>query len=200
MTDIDFDAAYREATPPWDIGRPQPAIAALIETGALTGHVLDVGCGTGEHALLAAARGLQVTAIDGSATAIAAAREKARTRGLDVRFEVADALHLTAPGAPFDSVIDSGLFHVFDEGDRTRYVASLAAAMRPGGRLFLLCFSDRVPPMSAGPRRISEAELREAFADGWAIEEISAAKFEVTGLSASEFDAWLATILRGRSA
>jgi SAM-dependent methyltransferase len=45
-----FDAAYH-GTPPWEIGRPQPALAELAEAGALRGRVLDVGCGTGEHAL-----------------------------------------------------------------------------------------------------------------------------------------------------
>jgi len=44
--------------PPWDIGRPQPAFAALARTGAFRGRILDVGCGTGEHAVLAAQLGL----------------------------------------------------------------------------------------------------------------------------------------------
>ena len=38
-------------TPPWDIGRPQPAFLALAEASAIQGRVLDVGCGTGEHRL-----------------------------------------------------------------------------------------------------------------------------------------------------
>lgn len=53
----DWDAIYRSATPPpWDIGRPQPAFVRLADSGLLAGRVLDAGCGTGEHALLAAAR------------------------------------------------------------------------------------------------------------------------------------------------
>ena len=43
------------STPPWDIGRPQPAFLALARVGAITGRVLDAGCGTGEHTLMAAA-------------------------------------------------------------------------------------------------------------------------------------------------
>ena len=196
MPDIDFDAAYRETTPPWDIGRPQSAIAALIEADALTGRVLDIGCGTGEHALLAAAHGLTATGIDASTAAIETAQAKARARGLDVEFLVADALRLDVLGTQFDAVIDSGLFHVFDDNGRQRYVASLAAAMRPRGRLFLLCFSDRVQPLACGPRRITEAEIREAFAAGWEVDEIIATTFEVIGLPAAEFAAWLATITR----
>ena len=113
-----------------------------------------------------------------------------------MQFVVADALRLDVLGQQFDSIIDSGLFHVFDDDARQRYVASLAAAMRSGGRLFLLCFSDRVQPLACGPRRITEAEIREAFADGWEVNDIGVATFEVTGLPATEFAASLATITR----
>ena len=51
-----------DAPPPWDIGRPQPAIEPL----SFSGRVLDVGCGTDEHALLAASRGLEATGVDGN--------------------------------------------------------------------------------------------------------------------------------------
>ena len=77
----DFDAMYM-GTPPWDIGRPQPVFARLSETGAITGRVLDAGCGTGEHVLMAAAAGLDATGIDAAPSALAAARRKAADRGL----------------------------------------------------------------------------------------------------------------------
>ncbi len=66
----DFEASY-EGTPPWEIGRPQPAFAALAESGRLEGPLLDVGCGTGEHVLMAAALGLDATGIDIAPTASA---------------------------------------------------------------------------------------------------------------------------------
>ena len=75
-------------------------------------------------------------------------------------------------------MIDSGLFHVFSDEDRARYVAGLAHVTRPGGRLFLLCFSDEEPG-TQGPRRVSQGEIRDAFAGGWAVEEIRPARFEV---------------------
>src|ERR1700761_8819402 len=98
MTEF-WDASYTaEARPPWDIGRPQPAFIRLAEAGMLTGKVLDAGCGTGEHALLAAAHGAEATGIDAAPTAIERARAKAAERGLPARFEVADVLDLGVLG------------------------------------------------------------------------------------------------------
>ena len=174
---MSFDSAY-VGTPPWDIGAAQPALAELAESGAFVGRVLDVGCGTGEQALLAARMGLDATGIDSSPRAIAVALEKAETRGLTVRFLVGDALELGRLGEEFDTVVDSGLFHVFDDTDRGRYVESLRAATAPGGHLLLLCFSDRMPG-DFGPRRVSEAELRASFADGWRLDALEEARMSV---------------------
>jgi cyclopropane fatty-acyl-phospholipid synthase-like methyltransferase len=43
----------------------------------------------------------------------------------------------------FDSAIDRGLFHVFSDDDRRRYVEGLASVLKPEGRLFLLCRATR---------------------------------------------------------
>ena len=113
------------------------------------------------------------------------------------RFEVADALKLGELGLGFDTIIDSGLFHVFDDENRVRYVTSLASVLRPGGRLYLMCFSDRQPGMF-GPRRVSQDELRAAFADGWTIVAIEAEAFALNrgafGIATAQ--AWLATVSR----
>jgi SAM-dependent methyltransferase len=194
-----FDAAY-DGTPPWDIGRPQPVFQSLADSGALRGRVLDAGCGTGEHTLLAAALGLDATGVDSSPKAIALAREKAAARGLTARFLVADALALDALDERFDTVLDSGLFHVFDDGDRRRYVAALGAVVTSGGRLFLLCFSERQPG-SVGPRRVTRAEIEASFADGWRVDSIEPAQFAVverfaTMFGAETVEAWFARIVR----
>ena len=115
----DFDLLY-EGAPPWEIGRPQPALLALAEAGAIRGRVLDVGCGTGEHALLAASLGLEATGIDLAAAAIERAKEKAAQRRLEARFVVGSVLDLSGLGGRFDTVLDSGLFHVLEEVDRRR--------------------------------------------------------------------------------
>lgn len=192
----DFDAAYA-GTPPWDIGRPQPAVAALADADAFHTPVLDAGCGTGENALLLASRGLDVVGVDASPRAIAQARRKAEARRLGARFLVADALNLHAVAQPFASVLDCGLFHVFDDADRSRYVASLAGVLDEGGIVHLLCFSDREPDWG-GPRRVSQEEIRAAFAVGWDVETIAPARF-VTNLEGGPAHAWLARIRRTRS-
>jgi SAM-dependent methyltransferase len=192
----DFDALYA-GTPPWDIGRPQPAFLALAEAGELRGRVLDVGCGTGEHALLAARLGLEAVGVDVVAAAIAAAQAKAAERGLAARFLVWNALELAALGERFDTVLDSGLFHVLDDDDRAAYVPSLAAATRDGGRLYLLCFSDRQPGV-LGPRRITRDELRAAFADGWEVDAIEPATIDA--VAGGSVQAWLATMTRREAA
>jgi len=193
-----WDDAYTgDRAPPWEIGRPQPAFVRLADQGLLAGRVLDSGCGTGEHTLLAAARGAEATGIDVSARAIELARAKAAGRGLAARFETGDVLRLGDLGLTFDTVIDSGVFHVFSDEDRIRYVASLASVLRPGGRCYLICFSDRQPG-DAGPRRVSQDELRAAFGDGWAITSIEAETFEINRamLDFASAQAWLAAIDR----
>jgi cyclopropane fatty-acyl-phospholipid synthase-like methyltransferase len=89
-----------------------------------------------------------------------------------------DVLRLESLDRRFDAVIDCGLFHVFADEDRARYVAGLAHVTRTGGRLFLLCFSEEEPG-TQGPRRVTQEEIRDSFADGWAVEEVRAARYEV---------------------
>jgi hypothetical protein len=113
-----------------------------------------------------------------------------------VDFRVGDALELGAIGREFACVVDSGVFHTFSDADRPRYVASLASAIRMGGVLHLLCFSE-LTPGEAGPRRVTQEELRAAFADGWTVERIEGARFDVADEFATERPyAWLARIVR----
>jgi cyclopropane fatty-acyl-phospholipid synthase-like methyltransferase len=193
-TTAEFDTLYAEGTPPWDIGRPQPALQTVAEAGELLGRVLDSGCGTGEHTLMAAALGLDATGVDSAPTAIATAERKTRERGLTARFLVHNALDLGSLGETFDTVIDSGVYHIFDDEDRPRYVKSLEAATEPGARLFLLCFSD-LQPGEFGPRRITEQELRESFEAGWRIDALERTTMHTTR-SPEGVHAWLASMTR----
>jgi len=186
-----FESAYL-GTPPGDIGRPQPAIVRLAETGQITGSVLDVGCGTGENVLYLAEHGYAAAGVDGAPTAIKKARAKAKRRGLNASFEVGDALNLPTPERQFDTLIDSGLFHVFSDDERPRFRESLGRVVRSGGTYFLMCFSDHQPG-DWGPRRVTQAEIRAVFGDGWRVNSIEPSVFET---NVGEAQAWLATISR----
>ena len=170
-----FETLYAGKAP-WDIGKPQKAFIDVA--GQIIGSVLDAGCGTGETALFLAGRGRKVTGFDFLEEPIRRAKSKAAERGLAVTFLVKDAMTLKDWSERFDSVIDSGLFHVFSDEDRAKYVSGLATVMKPGGKLFLLCFSDEEPG-TQGPRRVSKKELHDAFAKGWVFESIQAYQIEV---------------------
>lgn len=170
-----FQEMYAGSAPPWDIGKPQPKF--VQEAGRLSGSILDAGCGTGENALFFASKGHAVTGIDFLEAPIAAARRKAMERGISATFRVADALNLEDSNEQFDNAIDSGLFHVFSDADRAKYVRGLSKVVRPGGRVMMMCFSDKTPG-DQGPRRVKESELRSAFANCWEIEALDLARFE----------------------
>jgi SAM-dependent methyltransferase len=192
----DWDESYTGPPPPWDIGRPQPAFVRLADGGAFSGALLDAGCGTGEHTILAARCGARALGIDVSPRAIEIARRKAAERGAVASFQVLDALRLATLGDVFDAVLDSGLFHVFDDPARQEYVSAVHALLRPGGHLHLLCFSDRQPG-DWGPRRVTAVDLRAAFGSGWRIESLAPDRFDINpGLGTPTAEAWLADIAR----
>jgi SAM-dependent methyltransferase len=193
-----FENAYAGVAP-WDIGKPQAPFVGVADR--VVSPVLDAGCGTGDTALFLAVRGHRVTGIDFLEEPIRRARAKAAERGLAVEFLVKDATTLGDWDKRFATVIDSGLFHVFSDDDRRRYVQGLARVLQPGGHLFLLCFSDEEPG-TEGPRRVSRRELDAAFADGWEVESVRPVRVEVnpafTGIKFSEGGpkAWFAVVRR----
>jgi SAM-dependent methyltransferase len=196
-----FKGIYARDEAPWETGKPHPQLVAVADR--VNSPVLDAGCGTGEVALFLAARGHEVTGIDFVEEAIQRARSKAAARTLKIEFQIKDALTLREWDRRFATVTDFGLFHVFSDADRQRYVDGLRTVLMPDGRLFLACFSDEEPG-TEGPRRVSQQELRDAFADGFAIESIEPSQFEVNPrLSGTSFSpggpkTWFAIIRRKR--
>jgi SAM-dependent methyltransferase len=181
--------------PPWEIGAPQPALLALADGGALCGRVLDIGCGTGQHTLMAAAGGLDATGIDRAADALAVAKRNARVRRLTARFIQHDALQLAEMGEVFDTAVDSLFLHALTPSDRSRYLDGLHAVLRPGGRLFTLCYSDRHTTEPIPPHLMSHDDIESCFADGWSVDSIQASTILST-VHADGVAAWLAACTR----
>src|ERR1700732_3460921 len=110
---MDWDSTYREqggfeGPPPWNIGEPQPELAALMAAGKFHSDVLDAGCGVDELSLALASDGYTVVGIDLTPTAIAAATKAAKERGLTAAsFEQADITSFTGYGGRFSTIVDS---------------------------------------------------------------------------------------------
>src|SRR5882724_508247 len=178
--------------PPWDPGRPQSALVELVDRWEIRGSVLEIGCGTGNNVLYLAEHGHEAWGIDSGPSAIHRAKEKAAHRRIQVVFQVGDFLQSPNWGVYVDNILDCGLFHTLLVKDRPQFESALSRSLRQSGHFFLLCYSDRQPG-TAGPRRITEKEIRQTFAKKWHVNYI----YPIRMQSASHprgAKAWLASL------
>jgi SAM-dependent methyltransferase len=158
----DWDREYSsQRRPPWEIGKPQPAIASLLDQLDIADPVLDVGCGTGELAIYLAERGHQVVGIDASPTAIDKARSKAAGIRSKMTFLVADATRLTDLDIGPRTVFDSGLLHSLDDDGVQAYVSGLEVICDSGAFVCVLAMSAE-GELGWG---VTQAELIKTFAE-----------------------------------
>lgn len=181
-----------ETVPPWDTGKPQPALVNAIGSDGLSGRVFDVGCGTGTHALWAAAKGHTAVGVDFSEKGIMQARAKAEEQSLDATFRVADALDFPNDIGTFDTVLDSGLFHAFQSEEREDYARELASIVSVGGRVFLVGFAEGAPG-DGGPNPITPDDVSSAFVEEWNVLGTQEVMFETTE---TQFPGLLAVVER----
>lgn len=175
-----FESVYRGAAP-WEIGRIQPAMAALIALFPPQDRVIDLGCASGDLAIHLAQLGHSVLGVDFVQSAIDQAVH--RRSGLSdeiagrLEFLVGDATRPSALGR-FGSVFDSGFLHLLDDEESDDYVDDLGQTLVPGGRLYLHEFAVEFPVDNV-PRAVSEDEVRERFTQdaGWQVLHISSAEF-----------------------
>ncbi|GAB1814396.1 class I SAM-dependent methyltransferase [Mycobacterium sp. MUNTM1] len=177
---MDWDSAYREqgrfeGPPPWNIGEPQPELAALIAAGKFRSDVLDAGCGFAELSLALAAQGYTVVGVDLTPTAVAAATKSAQERGLTTAtFVQADITSFSGYDERFSTVVDSTLFHSLPVEGREDYVRAVHRAAAPGANYFVLVFAQGAFPaeMEPKPNEVDEDELRAAVSKYWEVDEI----------------------------
>lgn len=122
--------------------------------------ILDIGCGTGRHAIELTARGYQVTGVDLSAAQLARAREKATAAGVSVDFRQGDARELEFV-ADFDlaMMICEGAFPLMEtDAMNYRILQGACRALKPGGKLVLTTLNALFPlarmgeePATVGP-------------------------------------------------
>jgi SAM-dependent methyltransferase len=133
----------------WSVGRYEetasqllPAAELLVEEAAplASKRVVDVGCGTGNAALLAAARGAQVTGVDPALRLLAVARQRATADALDVTFVPGEAAALPLADKSADVVLS--VFGVIFAPDAQAAAAELARVTADGGRIL---FSAWIP-------------------------------------------------------
>jgi cyclopropane fatty-acyl-phospholipid synthase-like methyltransferase len=176
-----FNSVYKNV-PPWDIGSPQPAMAALLAKYPPANPVLDVGCGSGDLAIYLAKLGHQVVGIDFVESAITNAQDKAASLAAEVahllNFQVADALKPSSLQQKFGAVVDSGFLHLFNPDQCDQLVDEVASILLPHGRYYLHEFAIEFPVPNV-PRQITADEIQARFTTdkGWHIREIQSVEF-----------------------
>jgi SAM-dependent methyltransferase len=188
-----FPAFYNGSTPAWDIGRPQPELLAVFDELALTGSVIDLGCGTGENTLELARRGLEALGLDATPGAIAMAETKCAARNLTATFVVGDVLDLAPLNRTFDTALDCGLYHVLEDEERLTYRCEIDRVLLPGGRFLMLGLATN--PDGPGPRGYSPDELRAVFDNGYREVFVRPALFWATRGRGNK-PAWLSLFIR----
>ncbi len=178
----DWEQLYREKeteTLPWyhpyldaDLER------ALAKFNLIQGKVLDLGTGPGTQAMALAQRGFSVTATDISATAIEKAKALARQKELGIEFIQDDILNTNLKPA-FDFIFDRGCFHALPPERRPDYVGIVYNLLKPGGYLFLKCFSYK-ETSEEGPYRFSPEEITAIFGTKFNIISIEEGVFRST--------------------
>jgi SAM-dependent methyltransferase len=130
---VDWGAGSYERT----ASELEPVSETVIDRAVLSGDVdvIDLACGTGNAALLAAGRGARVVGIDGSSRLLDVARERARTQDLEIDFREGDLLEVPVADAAADLVVS--IFGVIFARDPAQALREVRRVLRPGGRMLM---------------------------------------------------------------
>ena len=157
----------------WVAGTASPELIDLvwrkvIPTGS---EVLEVGCGIGTESVFLSVRGMKVTGIDISSSAIEKAQKLAEVYNVKPQFSVEDVINLPFEDNSFDTVCDQGCFHHLTDEERKEYTKEISRVLKKDGLLILRCFSDAIPG-GPQPRRIKSDELIQTLQNDFILEEL----------------------------
>ena len=156
---LDWDALYREGTPPWETGVPAAELVRLVEANMLRpGRTLDLGCGTGADAIYLAKRGFEMTAVDSSLTAFERARVRAERDDAVLRFVPADVFEFGHAAGKFDLVYDIGLYHYIRQTDLEPFLDLLWRVTQPGSHYFTVA-ARKEESSHDGPPPVSKRQI-----------------------------------------
>ena len=113
-------------------------------------RILEVGCGTGSNLWFASREGFNVAGVDGSESAINAAKLRFKEEGLEGDLRVADFTSLPFEDDYFDLVIDRGALLCCGFSMCKLAISEIHRVMKKGGRFFFNPYSDMHSSYSAG--------------------------------------------------
>jgi 2-polyprenyl-3-methyl-5-hydroxy-6-metoxy-1,4-benzoquinol methylase len=133
---------------PWEIEEPPRELKRVIKQKTMTppGTILDIACGSGNYSLYLASLGFSVTGIDVSKRALKIARRRAREEKLTPKFVFGNALEMRKVlQKQFDYILDYSFLHHIPLYQTKRYARQFVHLLKPGGRLLLVCYSEKDP-------------------------------------------------------
>jgi len=178
---------YQVGFTPWEDGLAQQAVSDQIsamfdreETASQPPHgrALDLGCGSGIHAVDLAKRGWEVTGVDCVAKPLARARARARQAGVEVFLVNDDITNLQAAqiGSGFRLVLDFGTVHGLTDAQRRQVGRTVTELATPDASILMLAFAPgRRGPL---PRGMSRDDIEATYLE-WTITDETAQSAEL---------------------
>ncbi|MFB5631608.1 MAG: class I SAM-dependent methyltransferase [Nitrosopumilaceae archaeon] len=163
----------------------------IKERNLKRGRFLDLGTGDGTQAREIAKYGFDVTGSDISEIAI----ENAKKLSKEINFLTDDILNSKLPANAFDYVFDRGIFHLFNNFQRPKFVKQIKRILDKDGIYFLKCMSIEQEefPDGNGPNRLSKQEIIDIFRNEFEIEKIKPTVFEAINFDSNP-KAWFVVL------